>query len=90
MEYEYTLKCYCCNETIILTKTNVINKRTTVYDGDFYHKACFNYEKYGKPYIKQADKVICDVCSECVSQIHLRRHKKGKKCLKINYCSNNA
>lgn len=49
---------------------------------------------------KQADNVICDVCSGCVSQIHLRRHKKGKKCLKIaidkietskiNYCSNNA
>jgi hypothetical protein len=51
MENE-NLKCYCCNEQINLTKKNKINKISTIYDGDFYHRECFNYEKYGKPYKK--------------------------------------
>jgi hypothetical protein len=42
--------CYCCNEPIDITKKNKINKLTTIYDGDFYHRECFKYEKYGKPY----------------------------------------
>ena len=64
MEYEYTFKCYCCNETIILTKINVINKRTTIYDGDFYHKDCFNYEKYGKPYKRPNRECYKDLSSK--------------------------
>ena len=50
MENENKLNCYCCGEAIILTKESKINKLTTLYDGDFYHKECFKYEKYGKPY----------------------------------------
>jgi hypothetical protein len=46
------LKCYCCNEDIQLTKENKINKHTTVCDGDFFHKSCYMFEKYGKPYKK--------------------------------------
>lgn len=44
------IRCLCCNELIELTKINKINKRSTVYDGDYFHKACYNFEKYGKPY----------------------------------------
>jgi hypothetical protein len=50
MKNEIKLCCYCCNEVIVTTKTNKINKRTTIYDGDYYHRDCFNFEKYGKPY----------------------------------------
>lgn len=44
------IKCLCCNEMIKLTKKNKINNRNTIYDGDYFHKECYNFEKYGKPY----------------------------------------
>jgi len=52
MENEKKLNCNCCGEKIILTRENKINKNTTLYDGDFFHRSCFMFEKYGKPYKK--------------------------------------
>ena len=49
-EIKLFVSCYCCNEKIVLTKRNKINRSTTVYDGDYYHRECFYYEKYGEPY----------------------------------------
>ena len=51
MENE-NLNCYCCGEDINLTKEHKINRKTTFYDGDFFHRQCYMFEKYGNPYKK--------------------------------------
>jgi hypothetical protein len=47
-------------------------------------------EQYFNKYYKDnlSTKVICDVCSGCIAKGHLTRHKKSKKCMKIQAKAN--